>query len=348
MAIGWGRRRAGIFDAISIHPPGRGIRASIRRLTVLALAGFLLGMSLAQPASAAPTTCRVGAYIVSISKVDTAAGTFSADFWLWSICPVASIQPLKTMEFVNAVSVNTSLDSTLQRGNEWWSNRKVSGVFRQRFSLEDYPFDAENLTIRIEEGILDTRDLVYASDDAQSRMDPRVAIPGWKLGKLQLSASRVHYPTTFGDPTLTGASSDYAGLTLRIDSTRSYLTNYIKTAFPIYIAILLALVSLVVTDGRTGLCGGSLFAVVLSFVSVDSVIGPHDGMYLLDQLHVCALLTILFATGWGVYTLARRGAGGDPAVWIRRDRLAALIMLGAFVVINAAIIILNVAIGPAS
>jgi hypothetical protein len=37
-----------------------------------------------------------------------------------------SLEPLKTLEFTNAVSTSGGLDSALQRGNQWWATRKIS------------------------------------------------------------------------------------------------------------------------------------------------------------------------------------------------------------------------------
>src|SRR3569623_407192 len=101
---------------------------------------------------------------------------------------------------------------------------------------------------------------------------------------------------------------------------------------------MLALLSLLLSAGRMGMCGAMIFSVVISFVSVEGVVGPHNGVYLLDQIHVCALLLILAATGWGVFSLLARAHGGDPGRWLRRDRQAALALLGVFVLANIVMI----------
>src|SRR5665647_2020154 len=94
---------------------------------VALVAALIGGAAAAQaPASApAPMACKVGAHLTAIHDVDTATRTFKAEVWLWSVCPSNAIEPLKTLEFVNAVETTPSLDATLQRGNLWWSTRKI-------------------------------------------------------------------------------------------------------------------------------------------------------------------------------------------------------------------------------
>lgn len=317
---------------------------SLRRAGSLVAALLIgLGLGLASPASAAPVRCRIGAFVVSLSQVDTATGTFKADFWLWSVCPTPDLEPLKTMEFINGVETAGSLDSTIRRGDRWWSTRKISGTFRQDFSLKNYPFDEQPLEIDIEEGVLDARDLVYAADRRESGMDPAVDLPGWRLKDFRVLARIADHPTTFGDPSLPGGTSQYAALTLQVGVERAHLANFVKATFPIYIAALLALVSLTVTDGRMSLLGTTTFAVVLSFVSVERVVGPHDGVYLLDQLHFAALALIMAATVWGVLSLRAIARGEDAVHRRRRDLRTAAGLASGYILLNVLLVGLAIA-----
>lgn len=316
------------------------MRAAFADAVRLSVAFLLMAVLLggAGEARAAPDRCKLGAYITSLSQVDTAAGTFRADFWMWSVCPSNELEPLKTLEFVNAVSVQPSLDSTLKRDGGWWATRKFTGIFRQDFSLHNYPFDEQPLVIDIEEGVLDTRDFVYAADNENSGMNPAVDLAGWRLKDFQLTGGVTTHPTTFGDPSLPGGVSRYATLKMQVGVERNHMANFVKATFPLYISALLALISLTVTDGRMSLLGATTFAVVLSFVSVEKLVGPHDGVYLLDQLHFATLALIMAVTGQGVISLRAIGHGGDAAVQRRRDLRGAAILLGVYVVLNLILI----------
>jgi hypothetical protein len=56
-------------------------------------------------------SCKVGAFVTSIHRVDPPSGTFGADMWLWSVCATPKRKPLDTMEFFNAQKAVKSLPS---------------------------------------------------------------------------------------------------------------------------------------------------------------------------------------------------------------------------------------------
>lgn len=191
--------------------------------------------------------------------------------------------------------------------------------------------------------MLDARDLVYVADAGDSGMDPAVDLPGWRLKDFRVIGGVANHPTAFGDPSLPGGGGRYASLKLQVGVERAHFANFLKATFPLYIAALLALISLVVTDGRMSLLGATMFAVVLSFVSVERMVGPHDGVYLLDQLHFATLALIMAATGWGVMSLRTIAQGGDAARQRRLDLRAAAGLLAGYLVLNLILIALAVA-----
>jgi len=315
---------------------------SLIRVVVAVAAVLISGVVIAPAptADAAPVDCRMGAYIVSLSRVDTAGGTFDADLWMWSLCPDAKIEPLKTMEFVNAVKVTSSLDTTLQRGDQWWSLRKITGTFRQDFDLSNYPFDRQTLTIDTEEAVLYASDLTFTADAAGSKVDPELKLKNWKIDSFSISAGEVTHPTSYGDPDLVGADSTYAQLKLEIGLQRGVHTaDFLKATFVVYIATLLALVSLMVFDGRVGLLGAATFTVVLSFVSLDRLLGPHDELYLLDKIHFAALGVIAVAGAWGVRSSRVVSLGADKARVHKLDAWAALALLAVYVLVNVVLVV---------
>ncbi len=157
---------------------GRATRS--RRLALLL--GALAWVAAAAPASAqdpaAPTTCRVGTYLVALSAFAPGADTFDADVWLWSVCPASGPQPLETMEFVNAEAVEARLASDVRRDGAVWSQRKVRGTFRHDWDERAYPFDHHALTIVLEEGVEDAVHFRYEPDTADTALDPALQLPG--------------------------------------------------------------------------------------------------------------------------------------------------------------------------
>jgi hypothetical protein len=225
-----------------------------------------------------------------------------------------------------------------------WATLKVKGTFRQDFSLKTYPFDDQTLRIDMEEAVLDTRDLVYTGDTAESKLDPGLKLNNWRIEDFELKAGDVTHATTYGDPSLTGGSSTYAQLQLNIGLARqSHWAEFLRASFAVFIAAGLALVSLLITDGRVGLLGATMFTVVISFVSLDRLLGPHESMYLLDKLHFVALATIMAAGAWGVRSLRAISLGADRTMTHRTDMRAAAVLFALYMLTNATLVWLAIA-----
>lgn len=290
-------------------------------------------------AAGGPVSCKLGAYVVSAHNIDMAKNTFDADFWLWSICPDKETEPLKSIEFVNGAKVDTSLYSITEKDKQWWTTMKVKGSFRQDFSLTNYPFDDQTLRVVMEEGGLDTRDLVYTADTVESKIDPDFDLSSWHVEDFEFKAGDVTHPTTYGDPSLSGGHSTYAQLELNIGLERdSHWTEFLRASFAVFIAACLALVSLLITDGRVGLLGATMFTVVLSFVSLDRLLGPHESMYLLDKLHFVALAVIMAAAAWGVRSLRAISLGADRHQRHRSDLRAAAVLFALYLLANGVLV----------
>jgi len=291
-------------------------------------------------------TCRIGVYFTSVHSVDTAAGTFDADFWMWSVCPTEAAKPLETIQFLNAESVEGQLEATLPRGKSWWSTRMFSGTFRQDFQLSNYPFDQQTLTLQLEESVLDVRGLRYVADTAASGLDKALMLPGWTISDMQLKTGSTTRATTFGDPSLPNGESTYASATITMKADRAAKTSsFIKATFPLFIAAFLALISMafdvVETEtfmGRMGALGSILFAVVLSYVSLDQLIGEHKGLYFLDQVHFAALMLLLAATAWSVPAHRVAGRWIDEDTIRRWDLRFTLALAALYVVANIVLI----------
>lgn len=314
---------------------------------ILTVGGLLFIGGTAAPAAHSdtegPAICKMGVFLVSLSKVDTAAGSFDADFWMWSLCPNDEVQPLKTIEFVNAVKIDADIDSTEQKGKLWWSTRKFSGSFRQDFPMASYPFDKQTLRITMEEGVVDTRQLKYEADTAESRYEPTLELKTWKVDSFRVKAADVTHPTTYGDPTLVGGDSTYTSLNIEIGlDRRSEVADFLKATFAVFVAGMLALVSLLIIDGRVGLLGATMFTVVLSFVSLDRVLGPHDNLYLLDKIHFATLGVIMAAGAWGVRSTRAISMGADKVKVHRLDLRAAAVLFAIYAAVTAVLIVMAI------
>jgi hypothetical protein len=298
----------------------------------------------AQPATA-PSLCKMGIYFVDLHDLDISKKLFDANFWVWSLCPRENLTPLKTLEFVNANRIASSLDQMQVRDGVFWSAKKIDGTFRHDWNVRNFPFDRHVLRISIEEGMDDARTFLYEPDLPASGYDRRIALPGWKLDGFRLLSATRHYETTFGDPTLTHETpAEYSRLDAEITVSRASLTSFLKMTSAVYVAATLALLSFLFHldsassfSSRISFLAGSLFATVVNMRVASSELGTNDGLTLIDNIHITVLLLVIAATVLTILSDRRMRKG--KAERIRHfDRVNMAWCAGLFIAANAILI----------
>jgi len=293
-----------------------------------------------------PQTCKIGVYLTSLHDLKSAAKTFAADMWVWSDCPNEELTPLQSMEFVNANSSDGKLDYTEIKDGVVWSQRKVSGVFRDDWDVHNYPFDRHTLIIEMEEAAYDTSAFVYTADKANSTFSPDIQLDGWQVTNFELLEGETLYTTTFGDPTLEGSGeSVYSKLEVAISIVRTDLTSFLKLIGPVYIAFGVALVSLLLymenasaLNPQVGLQAASLFATVVNLSRASDALGLSEHLTLVDQIHIVTLVFILTVTMMVIQSQRSLRTGMTPDE-VSQKNFRRFIYLGvSYIVLNIGLI----------
>jgi hypothetical protein len=317
----------------------RAVRFSIGVLVLLLVGG--LGRSSHAGADEAPDHYRIGAYLVSLNKLDPARGTFDADLWLWSVGRSPARDPLQSMEFVNADRVTSGLESSTQRGELFWRQRKISGTFRHNWDLRNFPFDRQMLTIAIEEGVSDANTLVYEPDKTNTGYRPQYELRGWRVTSIALSSGVIHYATTFGDPAA-ARGSDYAEMQLAVTLTRTGLAAFLNLSAPLYAAFLLTSVSFLlgssVVTARMSLLAASLFAVVINIRTTSDMLGGAHGPTLIDKFNILGLAAIVAAT-FATVAISVLNERVAPTTLARLDYIACSVLVVLFASTNAVLLV---------
>ena len=144
---------------------------------LLLLAGFMLdaGPGHGQEAVRGPTTCRLGANIEDIYDIDIARDTFGAALWLWTLCPSDGVDPLATVAFPTATSVNLgALASVPTGGTGYYRYLRLQGTFRYDWDMTHYPFDRHRVVIPIDETRLAAAIVLFEADVESSFLTPDI------------------------------------------------------------------------------------------------------------------------------------------------------------------------------
>ncbi|ROP48061.1 hypothetical protein, partial [Streptomyces sp. PanSC9] len=251
----------------------------------------------ARPRRGAPT-CQVGAYVTDLYGLDVSPRTINADFWLWSVCPSADLDATRRLEFINATQVSQSDRSVEKVGDQYWSQVKVSGTFRQQFHLSEYPFDKQDVQIQVEDSQLNAP----SSPTSPTGRTPATTTPSASTASRSVTSACGWSPTPTRRPSATPhqarQQSRYSQFVIELHLDRVDLAGFIRQAWPAYVAFLISLMSyfiwapefLTVLAARLGILGASLFSVVLSMRST-SLTGTQFGVTLVDQIHLAPCST---------------------------------------------------------
>lgn len=276
------------------------------------------------PTAGAPVS--VGLYIMDISHINFAEGTFAIDAYVWMnwdasrfLAPGAEASaeqaglpraPCDTIGFVGAFELN--IEPIVKKPG--YAQFRVIGTIRQEFNLARFPLDRHVLRLGIEDEEHPDHVVRYEAD-ARNSGATDFRITGWTHDRPSVSTYTRTYETNFGDRSLpTGDESQFAGIAFEIPIRQVRLAYFVKLTFGLFISTVLALMSLVVAHygvDRLGFPVGALFAVVASQWVVGEALPPRAPPTIADWLHVTSFGVILVVTLVNVRSLLVL-ENGDP------------------------------------
>ncbi|WP_058041154.1 hypothetical protein [Streptomyces roseifaciens] len=304
--------------------------ASVLLLTVFAACAFWLPTTPAAatgiPNRAGVVRCELSTYISDLYDIDPAKGRFSARLWLWTICPDRRADPLPQVSFSNADDPDTSEPNLIDQDGQVLDQVRVQSSFRQDWDVRDFPFDRHRIEVLLT-APQDTGHFRFTVNNADSQLNPEIRPRGWRISGFRLVTADKHYTTTYGDRSLKHGST-YNRVRIQIDLERSSLTTFWKLTTPLYLALLIAVSTFLVSSrheepatserlegvhSRLGVLGGGLFVVVLNMQQADDVITSFNGLTLIDWLHLITLACLLLAVAGTVLAWRWTSRGGSVA-----------------------------------
>ena len=259
------------------------------------------GPARGQERASLPVSCKIGMNVEDLYDIDIARDTFGAAVWLWTLCPIDSVDPLATVAFPTATSVSLGeLASVPTGGTGHYRYRRVQGTFRYDWDMTRYPFDRHRVIIPIDETHLAAEIVLFEADVTSSFLTPDILRKRheWLVSDFAIAASVSEEAQTYGLPNI--ATARYARVEASFTLTRIGLLTFLKLTAGVFAAGFIALMSFFY-DGRDpkgltsqlGLLIGTLFAVLVNMRTADTVIGDMGRMTLVTEIHLLALLLIV-------------------------------------------------------
>lgn len=284
-----------------------------------------------------PDTVYTGIYITSIHNIDFRQQEYTLNFWLWMKYKNREFDFVSNLEVPEAKTVTRSYFTVDTTGPRIYMLMKMQCVMKDSWRIGHFPFDKQKLRLSLENSQFDSRALVFAPDTLGKHYDRRFTLIGWAIDTFRIFTKTKVYETAFGDPSYAKPHTEYSALKVSIDIERRAFELFWKMFLGMYVAFFIAFVCFYIhadsIDARFGLGVGGLFAVVGNKYVVDSALPEASAFTLVDTLHGLTLLFIFAITVSSAYALYLV-KNYDIHKANRFDRLAALIVLGTYLLLN--------------
>jgi len=285
----------------------------------------------------------VGIYPTVVDDLNIAASTYDSVFYVWMKWK-GPIDPTIGLEFTNNserqnFTIHKLLDKpkVLTDGSNY-QIMQVHGRFFQPFSLIDFPFDTQTLSIHLEDEINAHGNLVYEPDLKDSGFGAALSIPGWRMLGWHAEATVQDYASHFGSSEV-ATGSRHAGMTFALLIERRTSFFLWKLFLPLLIVMcanwLAFLIKPDLVDVRTALTATALLTLVFLQKSYSDELPEIGTLVLMDKIYAVAYLLVI-ATLAHVVAVAtwqkRTGATDERVVRIDWSSLAIHVLFFAVAV----------------
>jgi hypothetical protein len=293
----------------------------------------------ATAASEKPERVAIGVYVNDIQEVEFPTHSYAVDFYVWFRWKSPSLDPSKSMEFMNRYApTEHQRDRLLDKpkampDGSLYSVLREQGRFATKFRLEKYPFDHQNLIIEFEDTLASTEDQIYVPDQVPVLLNPDITLPGFRVGKPVMKIDDHFYPTNFGDLTVPKNES-YSRVTIEIPITRPLVTVTVKAFLPVLLIVICASLIFFImpsrVDGRIGLGITALLTLVALQLTASSALPEVGYLMLIDKIYLASYAFIIAALGRVVATSWSGEDGRSVEDVARHDHMWAGILLAGY------------------
>ena len=292
-----------------------------------------------------------GIDIIRVNRIDVKQNSFNVDFYLWM--RFAGDDEAQTHVEFPALLDRGAFDPArpMQAGQEdglSYRLYRISGDFKARLDLHDYPFDTQQLRLHFQ-NTEQRRELVTyvidrfglrLADDGSSRAEDGAysGLQLWRFLGLNYFVESLSSGSTLGKASLFGAEArtEFAGFDAAIMLRRSSAIYMLKNLLPLCLLVLVVFATLFFPETlfreRVTIPVTSILASAVLLVAVNSQIGDVGYTVVVEEMFyvffVLCLMTML--AGYGHEKLRN---AGRKRVAVVLDHVAQLIYAGTVLVV---------------
>ena len=235
-----------------------------------------------------------GVRLMNVQKVDLASNTYTLDFYLWfSWEPTQfTMKQVQDFEFLNGAPAMTPVYVDEASG---FLEYRVKGDFVKTFDFSKYPFETQDLQVKIEHKNMNSTALAYVAD-SDSSLDSGVNVVGWDLTGFSVNSVEHAF-----------SGNVMSNFVFDLQVTRPFFSSLVKNVLPITVITIIGLLTFLIHPKnfgqRIGLAVSTLMAASAAHLSLLSALPPTGYLTLADRMMLIVYIIFLFNLATSVYIM---------------------------------------------
>ncbi len=296
-------------------------------------------------AGGAPVPVEIGVMLIDVVGVDEPQESFTVDFLLsmsWRDPRLSAAERGASMEDcvlgladvwdpdvhpVNqrGVTRERARDVDIAADGTVWFTERILGELSAELDLQDFPFDTQELTIKLASFEYGPEDVRFVADDETTGRVDGLFVAGWEV---------VRNTTDPEMATFSVSSRPHASLEHTIVVARHWGYFMWKFVLPLSFIVLMAWsVFWIDPDAiapQIGVATASVFSLIAFLIGLRGVLPPVNYLTRIDELVISAMALVFLAVAEAIVT-TRLERNGRREAALRIDGIARWVYLGLFV-----------------
>jgi len=235
---------------------------------------------------------KVGFYVLGITDLDVATGSYTMDGYLNFECnnPCNEDPDNPAFDIMNATGGAEIEEQTSDTKGGTVHYYRIRVPLASNLILKDFPFDYHYLTMHMEDKILGDDELTYQFDPSKSGVDDFAIVSGWEVEKTLNGEIIPHNYAIYESP--------YSRLVFSVAIYHPWFSSFMKGLFAAVVIIMVGMLSFLMKYDEIGerlaLTSSTLVGAILYHLTLTASIPPVGYMTFADKF-MLANYVILFA-----------------------------------------------------
>ncbi len=247
----------------------------------IALIAVILAVMLVPAVHAQPERVSIGTYVLNAGEYDISKGTYTIDFYLW-------LEWNGTTSAENFEIMNGHIeDKKLLYEDPGYQFYRIRADLYDYIDVKNYPLDEQKISIKVEDELHDTSELVYVPDREGSGFSNEIGLIGWEITGDTIEVRNRDYKTF---------DETYSRYVYSIDLQRPS-TSFYRMIIPIFFIGLITWMTFFIPlhklNDKILLGGGTLIAAIAFHIYLTEPLPPVGYMTLADHFMISLYALIL-------------------------------------------------------